>query len=116
MSETVAPSLYTYRAHVTAAYDGDSITCDIDLGFGVILKKQKIRLLDINAPEIRGDSREAGLASRDALRDRILDKQVTLRTKKDRKGKYGRWLGEIWLDDECINRWMLTEGHAVPYG
>lgn len=107
------PGLYAYRAFVRRAYDGDTVTVDIDLGFGVLLQGQTVRLLRINAPELRGESREAGLRSRDALRSRVSNKWVVLRTERDKKEKFGRWLGEIWLGDECINDWMLSEGLAV---
>ena len=60
-----------YRALVTRVYDGDTITADIDLGFGVLLTKQKLRLNSVKAPEIRGKNRAAGLISRDALREKI---------------------------------------------
>jgi micrococcal nuclease len=112
----MTPNLYTYRAYVKAVYDGDSITCDIDLGCYVRLYDQKIRLLGINTPEIRGEQREQGLISRDRLREKILDKWVVIQTQKDKKGKYGRWLGTIWLEEENINEWLLTEGLAEVYG
>jgi micrococcal nuclease len=107
--------MYEYRALVTKVYDGDTITVDIDLGFGVCLKGQKIRLADINTPEIRGSEREEGLKTRDALRDKILNKWITIKTCKDKKGKYGRWLGEIWIDDVCMNEWLITEGYAILF-
>ena len=107
--------MYEYKALVTKVYDGDTITVDIDLGFGVCLKGQKIRLLGIDTPEIRGDEREEGLKSRAALRGQIINKWVSIKTFKDKKGKYGRWLGEVWLDDLCMNEWLLTEGYAKPF-
>ena len=107
--------MYEYRAFVRKVYDGDTVTVDIDLGFDIIVHKQKIRLLRINAPEVRGEQRALGLKSRDALREKINGKWVTLKTQQDKKGKYGRWLGEIWLEEECINDWMLSEGHAKLY-
>jgi len=107
--------MYEYRAYVRKIYDGDTITVDIDLGFDIILHKQKIRLLRINTPEVRGEQREASLKSRDALRLKIGSKWIVIKTQQDKKGKYGRWLGEIWLEDECINDWLLSEGHAVVY-
>ena len=106
--------MYEYRALVVYVYDGDTVTVDIDLGFGVMLKKQKIRLLGLNTPEIRGESREHGLISRDALRQRINGKWITITTHKDRKGKYGRWLGVLHDDDGCINDWLLSENYAKP--
>jgi micrococcal nuclease len=107
--------LHTYRAYVTKVYDGDTVTLDIYCGFGIVLKKQVIRLIRINTPEVRGNTKEAGIKSRDALRERILNKWVVLKTYKDKKGKFGRWLGEVWIDDECINDWLLNEGYAKPY-
>ncbi len=107
--------MYEYRAFVRKVYDGDTVTVDIDLGFDVMLKSQKIRLLGINAPEVRGSQRPEGLKSRDALREKIGSKWVSIKTQKDKKGKFGRWLGEIWIDDTCINDWLLKEGHAKVY-
>ena len=107
--------MYEYRAFVRKVYDGDTITVDIDLGFDVVLKGQKIRLTKINAPEVRGKERPDCLKSRDALRDKIGNKLIKIKTQQDKKGKYGRWLGELWLDDICVNEWMLSEGHAKSY-
>ncbi len=109
--------MYEYKAYVRKVYDGDTITVDIDLGFGVVLKNQKIRLSRINTPEIRGDSRENGLKVRNLVRDRISNKWITVKTTKDKKGKYGRWLGEIYCSGskESINQWLLNEGHAKAY-
>jgi micrococcal nuclease len=109
------PDLYYYSAMVTSVYDGDTVTVDIDLGFGVLLKKQKIRLLAINTPEIRGEERPDGLIARDFLREKILNKQVIIKTFKDSTGKYGRWLGVIYKDGIDINQLLLDEGYAVPY-
>ena len=108
--------MYEYKAFVRKVYDGDTITVDIDLGFDVVLKNQKIRLSRINAPEIRGEQRPDGLKSRDALRSMIGNKWVMIKTKKDKKGKYGRWLADIFLEDKNINDWLMTEGFASEYG
>lgn len=107
--------MYEYRAFVRKVYDGDTITVDFDLGFDILLKGQKIRLSRINTPEVRGKEREEGLKSRDALREKIANKWVVIKTQKDKKGKFGRWLGEVWLDDTCMNDWLLQEGLAKPY-
>ena len=107
--------MYEYRAFVRKVYDGDTITVDLDLGFDILLKNQKIRLSRINTPEVRGKSRPEGLKSRDALREKISNKWVIIKTQKDKKGKYGRWLGEVWIDKVCMNDWLLSEGHAELY-
>lgn len=107
--------MYEYRAYVRKVYDGDTITVDIDLGFGITLKNQKIRLSGINTPEVRGAQRAAGLKSRDALRGKIANKWVIIKTQKDKQGKYGRWIGQVCLDGICLNDWLLSEGLAEIY-
>lgn len=110
--------LYMYRAHVTSVYDGDTCTVDIDLGLKIKATSEKIRLYRINAPEVRGASRAEGLVSRDFLREMIQDKDIFLQTIKDKKGKYGRYLGEIWLEKsdgsfENMNDLLVSKGLAV---
>ena len=111
-------SLFHYRAVVQSVYDGDTCTVDIDLGLHSWLHGEKIRLSRINAPEVRGEERPAGLLSRDFLRSQIDGKPVLVQTLKDKKGKYGRYLGEIWLESPSgelvnVNDRMVTEGFAV---
>jgi micrococcal nuclease len=107
--------MYEYRAHVIKVYDGDTITVNLDLGFFTWIKNQTIRLSGINTPEIKGEERPNGLISRDRLRELILDKEVIIKTEKDSKGKYGRWLGTIYLDEVNINEQLISEGLAEKY-
>ncbi len=109
--------MYEYRANIISTYDGDTVRAIIDLGFGVQLRGEDgkgviLRLSGLDTPEIRGDERELGLISRDRLRERILGKDVILKTFKDETGKYGRYIAEIYLEDESINEWLITEGLA----
>ncbi len=104
-----------YEALVTNVYDGDTVTADINLGFGVLLTKQKLRLAGVKAPEIRGSQRPSGLIVRDALREKIDKSWVTLETDGYSKGKYGRWLVTIYVGDLCINDWLITSGLASLY-
>jgi micrococcal nuclease len=110
--------LYEYKINkILKIYDGDTITVEIDLGFGVA-KKEKLRFDLINAPEIRGDSRIEGLKSRDWLRMKLyqaeqLNKDIIIKTKKDKKGKYGRYIAEIFIDNISVNRELVHEGLAV---
>lgn len=107
--------MYEYRALVRKVYDGDTITVDIDLGFDMLLRNQKIRLLGIDTPEVRGAEREQGLISRDALRTKIGSKWIVVKTHLDKKGKYGRWLGTIFINEENVNDWLISEGLAKVY-
>ena len=88
--------MYTYNALITEVYDGDTVTAVIDLGLKISVT-EKLRLLDIDAPELRGSSREDGVKARDYLRRLILGKEVVISTVKDKKGKYGRYLATIFL-------------------
>lgn len=121
---SVKDSLYIYKAYVTDVYDGDTITCIIDCGFNIGMQKTKIRLYGINTPELRGEDRKLGLFVRDELRKKILNKHIFLKTIKDKKGKYGRYLGKIYIKDNednednkylCINDWLLENNYAVVY-
>lgn len=103
---------YCYNAFVTKCYDGDTITCDIDVGFGITLKKQKIRLFGINTPEVRGEDKENGYIARDFLRNKILEKNILLFTIKDKKGKYGRMLGIVYHNDVNMNELLVKNDLA----
>ena len=110
--------LYRYQAVVRKVYDGDTCTVDIDLGLGSWIHGEKLRLYRINAPEVKGAERPAGLHSRDFLRSQIQGREVILQTIKDKKGKYGRYLADIWLKDESgtwnnVNDLLVQEGYAV---
>ena len=116
MAKFSPAKLYHYRATITAVYDGDTCTADVDLGFKVTVRGEKVRLARINALEIRGANRKAGLASRDYLRDLILGREVLLKTIKDKRGKYGRYLGEIVVKqgrrNVNANDALVQTGHA----
>lgn len=107
---------YCYNATVTDVYDADTITCDIDCGFYINIKKQKIRLFGINADELRSkdpEEKEKAYEGRDLVRSKILDKQVELYTIKDTKGKYGRWLAIVVTEEgENVNQMLIDKGYS----
>jgi micrococcal nuclease len=103
--------MYEYKGKVISIYDGDTLTAEVDLGFNINIT-EKFRLSGLNAPEVRGEERGSGLISRDKLRDKILGKEVIIKTFKDSTEKYGRYIAEIYLETENINEWLITEGLA----
>ena len=107
--------LYTYKARCTSVYDGDSVTLDIDLGFNIVMHNQKIRLLGINTPEVRGSDRLDGLISRDRLRELIEGKDIIMVSHRDKSGKYGRWLATIYANEINVNQLLINEGLADIY-
>ncbi len=108
-------ALYKYLAKVTFVYDGDTCTVDMDLGLNTWVHDEKIRLARINTPELRGDERDQGLKSRDFLRELIAGKEVFIETEKDKKGKYGRYIGEIWLE-QSPDKWINVNDLLVEKG
>jgi micrococcal nuclease len=106
---------YKYKGLVNSVFDGDTLNMDIDLGFGVWLRNQKIRLYGINAPELKGLTKEAALKSKTRLTELVLGKEIIIETIQDKKEKYGRWLGKIFVQDLLINKVLVSEGLAIPY-
>jgi micrococcal nuclease len=110
-------NLYNYKAIVQSVYDGDTCNVDIDLGLNTWIRNEKLRLNRINAPELTGKQKKAGIKSRDFLRDIILNKEVFIQTIKDKKEKYGRYLAEIWIIDQDgklfnVNDFVVSKGFA----
>ena len=109
--------MYEYRAKVIKVYDGDTITVEITLGFNVY-KTEVLRLANIDAPELRGDERPYGLVTRDKLRELIMDQEIIIKTYKDKKGKYGRYIADVYLENPetgvfCVNDWLVENKLAV---
>lgn len=105
---------YYYNAKVLEVYDGDTITTEIDLGFSIKMKV-KIRLANIDTPEVKGSEKSEGIKVREYLREMILGRNIVLETIKDSKSKYGRILGIIHLDGLNINQHLINEGLAKRY-
>ena len=106
--------MYHYRAFVQNVVDGDTVDVRLDLGCKVFVEK-RLRLARINAWEVRGTERPAGLIARDWLRGKILGKHCIIETIRDRTGKYGRLLAEIEIDGGNINDALVANNHARDY-
>ena len=110
--------MYQYKCKLVKVVDGDTIDVDIDLGFGVWLRKQRIRMYGIDTPESRTrdlEEKKYGKAATAYLVNWTNAGGIVLKTYKDGKGKYGRILGELWYADVNINKKMVEEHHAVEY-
>ena len=110
--------MYEYKCKLVKVVDGDTVDVDIDLGFGVWLQNQRIRMYGIDAPESRTSNKVEkvyGMAAKDFVIKWTNAGDLVLKTFKDGKGKYGRILGELWYNDVNINQRMIEEHHAVKY-
>jgi micrococcal nuclease len=120
--------MYDYKCKVVKIVDGDTVDVDIDLGFGVWLKKERVRIMGIDTPESRTRDKVEkvfGLAAKARLKE-LLGPNPVLRTQiskkgEDMKGKFGRILGDFDVYDANTDAWrpvtkiMIEEHHAVPY-
>ena len=111
--------MYEYSCKVLKVIDGDTVDVDIDLGFAVVLKKQRVRLYEIDTPESRTrdlEEKKFGLASKKYLQDK-LENATNIYLKSHDKGKFARILGELFIDDNSVsvNMQMVDDHHAVYY-
>ena len=117
--------MYEYRCKVLRVVDGDTVDVDIDLGFGVWMHKERIRLHGIDTPESRTrdlEEKKYGLLAKQMIKNFMpVGSMQTLVTTKDKAGKFGRILGKFVIYDKktdaqmTINDWMIREHHAVAY-
>lgn len=110
--------MYEYKCGVTKIVDGDTVDCEIDLGFDIVYKS-RVRLYGIDTPESRTkdlDEKARGKLASDFLAQHILhaDKLV-IQTKLDKKGKFGRVLGVIVADGVDLNQALIDNHLAVAY-
>jgi micrococcal nuclease len=108
---------YSYRAVVTRVVDGDTIDVDLDLGCHVWIHR-RLRFLEVNAWETRGEERDRGLAAKAFVEKAIADAdRVIVQTEMDATGKYGRLLAWVHLvtadgNSVCLNKALIDEGHG----
>jgi micrococcal nuclease len=111
-----------YEVKVLKIVDGDTVDVDIDLGFGITLRDERVRIMGIDTPESRTSDKVEkvfGLASKDRLKE-LLGKDAILITTEnkhgeDMKGKFGRVLGDFKVGDKRATEILIEEGHAVKY-
>lgn len=103
---------YVYNARVVNVVDGDTVDASLDVGFHATILL-RLRLADVNAPEVHGPAREAGLAAAVFARESLLGRDLLIQTRKS--DDFGRYLARIWLDGEDFNALMVSRGFAVPY-
>lgn len=113
--------MYQYKAIITKVIDGDTVDVDIDLGFEVWLRNQRIRLYGIDTPESRTSDKVEKVFG-NLAKDKILSfcpigASIILQTKTDdSRGKYGRILGELITEDGTnVNQYMIDNNYAVAY-
>jgi micrococcal nuclease len=114
--------MYEYQGRVVNVVDGDTVDLELDLGFG-IWRRDRFRLLGINAPERRGADKLRGAQATERLRELLAaaaDGTVQVLTVRDKKEKYWRYLARIIVQDaigvvQDVGATLLAEGLVEPY-
>ena len=120
--------MYEYRAKLVNVVDGDTVDVDIDLGFGIWMHNERVRIMGIDTPESRTrdlTEKKFGLAAKHRLTE-LLDNDIVLKTQiakggEDMKGKFGRVLGDFKVYDTkrdlhtTASEILINEGYAVAY-
>ncbi len=116
--------MYRYRFNLVKVIDGDTVDVDIDLGFGVWLKKERIRLAGIDTPESRTrelEEKKFGLIAKAKVKELLNYDSCILVTFKDEKGKFGRILGDFEMIYKgtkapfSLVEYLITEHYGVRY-
>ena len=120
--------MYEYRCTVLKVVDGDTVDVDIDLGFGIVLTDERVRLMGIDTPESRtsdkvedlfGELAKARLKEMVSGRSGPILKTQINKKGEDMKGKFGRILGGFEVEKNGERRMatdvLIEEGHAVAY-
>lgn len=111
-----------YDVKVIKVVDGDTVDVDINLGFGVWLSDERVRIMGIDTPESRTRDKVEDLfgeAAKARLKELMKDGAKLITTEdrhgEDMKGKFGRILGDFLIGDSKVTDILIEEGHAVAY-
>ena len=117
--------MYEYNCKIVSVVDGDTVDVDIDLGFGIWMHKERIRVYGIDTPESRTSDQMEKIFGK--LAAGVVEKFLpvgstqTLVTIKDSAGKFGRVLGQFKIYDAVTDSqimmgdWLIREKYAVEY-
>lgn len=113
--------MYEYKVKVIEVIDGDTIDVSIDLGFDIFTNK-RIRLAGIDCPESRTTDlheKRLGTEAKEYLKHLVGNaSNVVVKTlATDTYEKYGRVLGQVYIDSSTIsiNDLLVSRGYAWSY-
>ena len=121
--------MYEYRCKILKVVDGDTVDVDIELGFGIVLTDERVRIMGIDTPESRTSDKVEDIFG-EAAKARVKEllgngEYAILKTEvnkdgEDMKGKFGRVLGDFIVEEwegqpNLLTEILIEEGHAVEY-
>lgn len=118
--------MYEYKAIVKKVVDGDTIDVIIDLGFNIGFgypNGERLRLYGVDTPETRTKNKKEkakGLKAKVFVKNKIEGKKILIKTDKDLKGKFGRYLAKIYYPIgnniyACLNKELIDKKLAKEY-
>lgn len=110
--------MFDYRCKIVRVVDGDTIDIDIDLGFGVWLHNERIRVVGIDTPECRTRDlveKQFGFAAKEYVTTLLPVGSNQTLLSKEFAGKFGRILGDFAVGDSTLAETMISEHYAAPY-
>lgn len=102
------------KAYLVRVVDGDTIDLTVDVGFRHTTQ-QRFRLIGLNAPECRGETREWGQQATRWVEEWCaqFDRLLIDTYKAD---AFGRWLARVYNEaGRCLNDEMIRSGYAVAW-
>lgn len=121
--------MFRYKCKIVKIIDGDTVDVDIDLGFGIWIRDERVRIHGIDTPESRTRDlveKKFGLLAKKFVQDKLkvgsIQTLVTEKAGDEAKGKFGRILGKFEVYDHktdstmFLGDIMVREHYAVPYG
>ena len=109
--------MYEYKCKIVKIIDGDTVDVDIDLGFGVWLHKERVRLYGIDTPESRTrdlEEKKYGLMAKELVQTLMpVGSTQTLITEKDKSGKFGRILGKFKVHEPHLDRYVILNEFMI---
>ena len=111
--------MYEYDAKLVRVVDGDTVDAMIDLGMTVWIKK-RIRFHGLDTWESRTRNKaekKKGLLAKKRTKELLSEREGEFRLKWRGIGKYGRVLGELYVEGHArtVNQTLIDEGHAYTY-
>ena len=106
-----------YKVKILRVLDGDTVDVLFDFPFGIQVKK-RVRLFGINAPETRTrdlEEKSKGILAKERLSELLKEAKMKCVLRYHGDGKFGRPLGELFVNGVNINLVLVSEGHSVPY-
>ena len=116
------PAKLDGRQYELGVYDGDTISMIIDPGFDLSIAK-RIRLLGVNTPEIRGETRGMGLHFKELTKQWFYSNiqpraewPLIIHTEKD--DSFGRYLAHVYAvgNNESLNQYLINNGSPIYEG